>query len=165
MEVFAPTPAELIRRYGAKKLGEGERYEVSAINLPWVVKKEVRLRVTPGRSYIIDGVRVDGLEPPWEAYVALVDEAGNVGVGYIATGRRRMFKCIKKPYVALQGVQMPSYIVVRPVQLFLSDNEKVVDCIETPFDAAYVAVFLNAPLSVFSKIKVELAPVVKETFK
>ncbi|MEM1597970.1 MAG: hypothetical protein QW598_07210 [Pyrobaculum sp.] len=162
MEVFAPTPAELIKRYGAKKIGGEERYEVSAINLPWVVKKEARLRIAPGRRYIIDGVRIDGLEPPWEAYVALVDEAGNVGVGYVAAGRRRMFKCIKKPYATPLGVQMAPYIAIRPVQLFLSDDEKVVDCIEAPFEAAYVAVFLNAPLSIFPKVRVELAPVVKE---
>jgi hypothetical protein len=63
VEVFAPMPAELVRRYGAKKL-QDEKYEVSPLNLPWVFKQEVDMVLKPGGRYVIEGVQVEGLTPP-----------------------------------------------------------------------------------------------------
>ena len=56
MEVFAPTPAELVRRYGAKKL-QDEKYEVSALNLPWVFKQEVDMVLKPGAGMLLRAYR------------------------------------------------------------------------------------------------------------
>jgi hypothetical protein len=96
VEVFAPTPAELVKRYNAKKI-QDEKYEVSAVNLPWVIyRQEVDLVLRPGVKYVIEGVQVEGLVQPWEAYVALVTPEGDFGVGYVVAQRRRMFSCIYK---------------------------------------------------------------------
>jgi len=162
-EVFAPTPAELLRKYGAKRLGD--RYEVSALNLPWVFKREVEVEVTPGKQYRISGVKIDGVPPPWEIYVALVDKGGEFGVGYVMSPRRKMFQCIRKPYAYPLGVKMPPHIVIKPVELLLTDALGVVECVDRTFTAGYLAVFINAPTLVVQKAQVRIEPVIEEMFK
>jgi len=162
-EVFAPTPAELLRKYGAKRLGD--RYEVSALNLPWVFKREVEVEISPGKQYRISGVEVVGVPPPWETYVALVDRGGEFGVGYVASPRRGMFQCIRKPYAYPLGVKTPPHIVVKLVELLLTDASGVVECVDRAFTAGYLAVFINAPISVVQKAQVRIEPVVEEMFK
>ena len=162
-EVFAPTPTELLRRYGAKR--QGDRYEVSALNLPWVFKREVKVEISPGKQYRISGVKIDGVPPPWETYVALVDGDGGFGVGYVISPRRRIFQCIRRPYAYPLGVKMPPHIVVKPVELLLTDAPGVVECVDRAFTADYLAVFINAPVSVVQKAQVHIEPVVEEMFK
>jgi hypothetical protein len=161
VEVFAPTPAELVRRYGAKKL-QDEKYEVSPLNLPWVFKQEVDMVLKPGGRYVIEGVQVEGLTPPWEAYVALVDQNGDFGVGYVAAKRRRMFSCIYKTYSKPLGLQLAPYIEVKPVQLLLTDKEGVVGCVDRALHARYIAVFINAPANLLQSLKIVVTPKIKE---
>lgn len=156
METFAPSPAELVKRYGARKL-QSEKYEVSASNLPWVIKRDVALEILPGRRYVVEGVQLEGLPQPWEAYVALLDERGEFGVGYIVAKRRRMFKCIYKTYTRPPGLQVAPYITIKPVELHLTDKEGLVDCIERPLYARTIAVFINAPPDVINGVKVAMA--------
>lgn len=148
------SPTELVRRYGAKKVGE--RYELAAAYAPWVRWVEVRAELLPGRRYRVEGVAVEGLEPPWEAYVALVDGGGQVGVGYVVTRRRRMFSCIHTHYQAPPGLQPPPHLVVRPVELWLTDKEGMVECIPTRVEAARLAVFIKAPPAEGQRIVVRL---------
>ena len=161
MEVFAPTPAELTRRYGAKKLHD-EKYEVSALSLPWVFKQEVNVTLKPGGRYVIEGVQVEGLTPPWEAYVALVDPSVDFGVGYIAARRRRMFSCVYKVYAKPLGLQLAPYIAVKPVELLLTDKEGSVECVDRALRARYVAVFINAPVNLLQSLRVMVMPKIKE---
>jgi len=161
VEVFAPTPAELIRRYNAKKVQE-EKYEVSALNLPWVFKQEVDVVLKPGGKYVIEGVQVEGLAPPWEAYIALVDPNGDFGVGFIAARRRRMFSCVYKIYSKPLGLQLAPYITIKPVELLLTDREGMVECVDGVLRAKYVAVFVNAPASLLQNLKIVVTPIIKE---
>ncbi|WP_245218457.1 hypothetical protein [Pyrobaculum islandicum] len=159
VEVFAPLPTELVKRFGARKIDD--KYEISAINLPWVIKQEINFIFTPGEKYVVDGVEIDGLVPPWEAYVSFVDPSGEFGIGYIATGRRRMFECVHKVYTTPLYLQLAPYIVVKPVELLLSDKPNVIDCVERVFHARYIAVFINAPINIVQKIKTTLSPNIK----
>lgn len=161
MEVFAPSPAELLRLYGAKKTAD-EKYEVSALNLPWVFRRELEFEVAPGPGYVVDGVKVDGLYPPWEAYVALIDVSGEFGVGYIVAKRRRMFSCVHKGYSKPIDVQLAPHITIRPVELILTDREGVISCIDRAFRARYVAVFVNAPIQLIKNLRVVLQPIVRD---
>lgn len=158
---FAPSPAELVKKYGARRTHD-DKYEVQAVNLPWVVKKELDIAITPGRKYTVEGVRVEGLVPPWEAYVAFIDTAGEFGAGYIITRRRRLFNCVYKSYSKPINLQTAPYIVIRPVELQLTDRENTVECVDRAFRAKYIAVFINAPASEIQNIQVVLNPVVKE---
>lgn len=156
---FAPTPAELLRKYGARKI-QDDRYEISAINLPWVLKTNVEITVAPSDLLVIEGVEVRGLEPPWEAYVALVDATGEMGVGTIITWRRRLFRCVYKPYAAPPGVKIPPYIQVKPIELWLSDGDTV-NCIERGFTAKFIALFINAPAAILDKLDISFKPLVR----
>ncbi|MGC9130348.1 MAG: hypothetical protein ACP5H5_02035 [Pyrobaculum sp.] len=161
MEVFAPTPAELVKTYGARKTPD-DKYEIQAINAPWVVKREIDLAVAPGSRYIIEGVKIEGLAPPWEAYVALVEAGGDFGAGFVVARRRRMFSCIYKSYAKPIDTQLAPYVLIKPVELQLTDRENVVECVDRPFRARYLAVFINAPVAVVRRVRVELSPLVKE---
>jgi hypothetical protein len=48
------------------------------------------------------------------------------------------------------------------VELQLTDRENVVECVDRPFRARYLAVFINAPVAVVRRVRVELSPLVKE---
>ncbi|MFN7104999.1 MAG: hypothetical protein ACK4M3_00175 [Pyrobaculum sp.] len=157
MEVFAPTPTELVKRYRAKKT-QDDRYVINAIDLPWVIKREVEIQLALGRTYKIEGVSIEGVEAPWEAYVALVDESGEIGAGYIVAKRRKMFRCISKPYIRPVGVQISPYIVIRPVELWLTDIEGLATCIERTFYARHVAILFNMPPAAIKNVKVDLRP-------
>ena len=162
MEVFAPTPAELIRRYNAKKI-QDEKYEVSVLNLPWVIyRQDIDLVLKPGIKYVIEGVQVEGLTPPWETYVTLVTPEGDFGVGYVAARRPRMFTCIYKTYTKPLGIQLAPYVVIRPVGLLLTDKEGVVECIDRVLHVKYLAVFVNAPVNLLRNLKVVAIPRIKE---
>lgn len=164
MEVFAPTPLELVKNYGARKTSD-ERYEVSTVNLPWAYRQQIDMAITPDKSYAVEGVSIEGLSPPWEAYVALVNEAGEYGVGYIVSRRRSMFRCVYKTYTKPMRLQTPPYLVIKPVELYLTDREGVVNCIDKSFHAKYIVVFINAPVELLRTVKVAMSPVVKEIFK
>lgn len=161
MQVFAPAPAELVKRYGARKTPD-DRYEVQAINTPWVVRREVDLAVVPGSRYAVEGVRIEGLAPPWEAYVAFVDAGGDFGAGFVVARRRRMFSCIYKSYAKPIDMQLAPHVLIKPVELQLTDRDSVVECIDKSFRARYLAVFINAPVAVVERVQVELNPLVKE---
>ncbi|MFN3804698.1 MAG: hypothetical protein ACK4SY_06555 [Pyrobaculum sp.] len=157
MEVFAPTPIELAKKYKARRT-QDDKYVVNAIDLPWVIKREVEIQLSPGRTYKIEGVSIEGVEPPWGAYVALVDESGEIGAGYIVAKRRKMFRCISKPYMKPTGVQIPPHIVIKPVELWLSDVERLVTCVERTFYARYVAILFDMPPAAIKNVKIDLQP-------
>jgi hypothetical protein len=162
VEVFAPTPAELIRRYNAKKI-QDEKYEVSVLNLPWVIyRQDIDLVLKPGVKYVIEGVQVEGLTQPWEAYVALVTPEGDFGVGYVVAQRRRMFTCIYKMYTKPLGLQLAPYVVIRPVELLLTDKEGVVECVDRILHVKYLAVFVNAPVNLLRNLRISGTSRIKE---
>jgi len=76
-----------------------------------------------------------------------------------------MFQCIRKPYAYPLGVKTPQHIVVKPVELLLTDAPGVVECVDRAFTAGYLAVFINAPVSVVQKAQVRIEPVIEEMFK
>ncbi len=161
METFAPTPVELMKKYRAKKI-QDDRYVVNSIELPWVVKREIDVEVVPGRAYRLSGVSVDGLKPPWEVYVAFVNEEGEFGVGYVVAKRERMFSCISKPYTKPMGLQLARYIIVKPVELLLTDREGEVSCVDRAFRARHLAIFFNMPHAYIPHVQVSINQI---TFK
>lgn len=148
------SPAELVRRYGARKVGD--RYELPAVRAPWVRWVEVRAELLPGRRYAVDGVQVEGLEPPWEAYVALVDSGGQIGAGYVVARRRSLFKCIHTQYHVPPGLQLPPHLSVRPVELWLTDREGLLECVPARIEATALAVLVKAPHAEMSRVSVRL---------
>jgi len=152
---------ELVRRYGARKIHD-EKYEVSALNLPWVFKQEIDVLFKPGSKYLVEGVQVEGLHPPWEAYVAFVDPSSDFGLGYVVAKRRRMFSCVYKVYSKPVGVQLAPYIVIRPIELLLTDKEGVVECIDRTLHTKYLIVLINAPAALLQSVKVAMMPKIKE---
>ncbi|MEM4509844.1 MAG: hypothetical protein QXD08_02625 [Pyrobaculum sp.] len=164
MEIFAPTPNELIRKYGAKKI-QDDKYEISVLNLPWVYKKSIDIYISPDKTYIIEGVSVDGLSPPWEVYIALVDEVGEYGVGYIISRRKKFFKCVYKHYTKPIKLQTAQYLIIKPLELYLTDIDGVINCVDRSFNAKYIVALVNAPVELLNNVKVNFMPVVKEIFK
>ncbi|MFB6491457.1 MAG: hypothetical protein TU35_009560 [Thermoproteus sp. AZ2] len=147
-EFLKATPSELVRRYGAVK--RDSYYEVPALNAPWVFARPFAAELRPGVRYRLEGVSAS-FSGRGEAYIVLTD--GEVGYGFIlAQGRRRMFKCIRRPYAAPQGVSPPAYIKIKPMALTLSDSP-LIECVDGPLAVKAVAV-LPAAYSVYRSMSV-----------
>ncbi|MEZ0248902.1 MAG: hypothetical protein ABWJ97_06485, partial [Thermoproteus sp.] len=89
------SPNELVRRYGAVK--KDNIYEVPLQNAPWVFYRSFPASLSPGYIYALEGIEASWTGPG-EVYVVLTD--WEVGVGFAMARRRRMFRCIRRPYAA-----------------------------------------------------------------
>lgn len=142
------TPSELVRRYGAVK--KDAYYEVPALNAPWAFARPFAAELRPGIRYRLEGVSAS-FAGRGEAYVVLTD--GEVGYGFIlAQGRRRLFRCIRRPYAAPQGVALPAYVRIKPIALVLSDSP-LIECVDGPLAVKAVAV-LPATYAVYRAMSV-----------
>lgn len=142
---------ELVRRWGAVK--RDTYYEVAALRAPWVLAAPFRASLKAGARYELRGISIS-LGGRGEAYVVLTN--GEVGYGFIyAEGRRRMFRCIRRPYAAPYSVKLPPHIKIRPLQLSLSDSG-LVDCVDGYLEAEALAV-LPSSYSAYRRMKVEFA--------
>lgn len=122
--LLSATPADLQRIWGARKIGD--KYVIEAWNAPWIIKLPLSASVEPGKAYGVIGLDIGGISTGTQAIIAIVSE--EMGVGFFATVRRPLFKCSKRVYATPIGLQLPPYLDVKPMELWVS-HSGAINCV------------------------------------